>query len=45
LKAALRTLARRDDQIGEWVGEYLDEQLAEVEGIVEEVRTLATMWM
>ena len=45
LRAALRTLAERGDQIGEWVEEHLDEQLAEVDGIVDEVRTLATMWM
>ncbi|KAM0708956.1 hypothetical protein Q7P35_002992 [Cladosporium inversicolor] len=45
LKAALTTLAQRNDQIGEWVEEHLDEQLAEVQGIVEEVRTLATIWM
>lgn len=45
LRVALRTLAERDDQIGEWVEEHLDEQLTEVEGIVSEVRTLATMWM
>jgi hypothetical protein len=34
-----------DDQVGEWVEEHLDEELTEVEGIVEEVRTLASMWM
>ena len=45
LRAALRTLAERGDQIGEWVEQHLEEQLAEVEGIVGEVRTLATMWM
>jgi hypothetical protein len=45
LRSALRTLAERDDQIGEWVEEHLDEQLAEVEGIVEDVRTLTGMWM
>ncbi|GAB7334016.1 hypothetical protein MBLNU13_g06111t1 [Cladosporium sp. NU13] len=45
LQAALRTLAERGDQIGEWVEQHLDEQLAEVEGIVSEVRTLVTMWM
>ena len=45
LRAALRSLAQRNDRIGEWVEEHLDEQLAEVEGVVSEVRTLATMWM
>jgi len=45
LKAALRALAERGDQIGEWVEEHLDEELAEVEGIVGEVRMLTTMWM
>jgi hypothetical protein len=45
LRAALRSLAERDDQVGEWVGEHLEEELAEVDGIVVEVRTLATMWM
>ena len=45
LRAALRTLAQRNDRIGEWVEEHLDEQLAEVEGLVSEVRALATMWM
>ena len=45
LRAALRTLAEREDQIGEWVEEHLDEQLEEVEGIVEEVESLTRMWM
>jgi hypothetical protein len=45
LRNSLRTSAQRDDQIGEWLAEHLDEQLEGVEGIVGEVRTLATMWM
>jgi hypothetical protein len=45
LQVALRTLAERGDQIGEWIEEHLDEELAEVDGIVGEIRNLAAMWM
>ena len=45
LSATLRALAQRKNKIGEWVEEHLEEQLAEVERVVSEVRTLTSMWM
>lgn len=45
LAASLRNLAQRNDSVGEWVEEHLAGELGEVDGIVDEVRTLTRMWM
>jgi hypothetical protein len=45
LVAALKALAARDDSVGEWIEEHLDQELEEVKGVVAEVRALVGMWM
>jgi hypothetical protein len=45
LVAAMKALATRDDSVGEWIEEHLDQELEEVKGVVGEVRALVGMWM